>query len=506
MGANMNNETILSVRNLTKVYGTVTVLDHVSVNFKKGEIHALLGENGAGKSTLCKMVAGAISPTEGEIAIDGKTVTSFTPITAKAAGVGMVYQEFNLISELPIYENLFVGKEIRNGTFVDTRAMIQKSQKIFDDMGIKIDCSTKIKDLSVAYCQLVEIAKALLEDSKILILDEPTAPLTNNEVDILFRVLEKLKSNNISMIYISHRLEEVFRICDRITVLRDGKLIRTLAVSETNNEELIHLMIGRKLSQEFPPRQADFNYENVKTILKINHLTNSKVKDISFELKEGEILGIAGLVGAGRTETVRAIFGADKIDSGEIYVKGQRVQIKSPVDAIKNSIGLIPEDRKRQGLMGILPISTNISIIVIKNLCKAMLIFKNKEKAMLDENVKLLNVKADSLSKAVATLSGGNQQKIVLAKWLCTNSDILIFDEPTRGIDVGAKKEIYDFLFQLKEQGKSMIVISSEMSEILNLSDRILVMHEGTLQGELLYQHATQDKVLTLASGLSCPQ
>ncbi len=499
----MEKKIILSAQGLTKSYGPITVLDHVSVDFREGEIHALIGENGAGKSTLCKILSGAITPESGSIVTGGQTYPSLTPIKAKAAGIGMVYQEFNLVPELSIWENLFVGKEIRRGPLIDSKAMLQRSRAVFADMGVNIDCQAKIKDISVAYCQLVEIAKALLEESKLLILDEPTAPLTNAEIDILFRVLAKLKADGISMIYISHRLEEVFRMCDKITVLRDGQFIRTMDVADTSKEELIHLMIGRELSQEFPPRPGRFDYAGANTVLKVEHLTNRKLKDVSFELKEGEILGIAGLVGAGRTETVRAIFGADKLDKGSISIRGRPVAIKNPSQAIKNGIGLIPEDRKREGLMLILPISINMSIVVIQRLCRGLMISSRKEKELLQSKVKLLSVKLPSLDKPVSSLSGGNQQKIVLAKWLSTNADILIFDEPTRGIDVGAKREIYDFLFDLKSKGKSMIVISSEMSEILNLSDRILVMHEGALKGELFYQDATQDKILSLASGLA---
>lgn len=499
----MGNQTLLSVNNLTKDYGPVTVLDHVTAEFHEGEIVALMGENGAGKSTFCKIISGAIIPTLGEMTVCGTKVNSFTPMKAKEAGIAMVYQELNLVPELTIYENLFIGKEIRNGLFVDTKAMLKRSEEIFEEIGVKIDCCAKIKNISIAYCQLVEIAKALLENSRILILDEPTAPLMNNEVEILFRVLRKLKGTGISIIYISHRLEEVFRICDRVIVLRDGQLIRELNVAETNSEELISLMIGRKLSQEFPARETNFDYANTDPILKVEHLFNKKIKDISFELNKGEILGISGLVGAGRTETVRAIYGADRIDSGNIIVKGSLARIKSPADAIRCSIGLIPEDRKRQGIMAILPISINMSIIVIKKLCSGLFIRRKKESSLLAQKVKQLSIKADSLQKEVSTLSGGNQQKIVLAKWLSTQCDILIFDEPTRGIDVGAKKEIYDFIFALKREGKSIIMISSEMSEILNLSDRILILHEGRITGELLYQEATQNGILSLASGLA---
>lgn len=283
----MEKKIILSAQGLTKSYGPITVLDHVSVDFREGEIHALIGENGAGKSTLCKILSGAITPESGSIVTGGQTYPSLTPIKAKAAGIGMVYQEFNLVPELSIWENLFVGKEIRRGPLIDSKAMLQRSRAVFADMGVNIDCQAKIKDISVAYCQLVEIAKALLEESKLLILDEPTAPLTNAEIDILFRVLAKLKADGISMIYISHRLEEVFRMCDKITVLRDGQFIRTMDVADTSKEELIHLMIGRELSQEFPPRPGRFDYAGANTVLKVEHLTNRKLKDVSFELKEG---------------------------------------------------------------------------------------------------------------------------------------------------------------------------------------------------------------------------
>jgi ribose transport system ATP-binding protein len=488
------------------------VLKDINVDFFKGEVHALIGENGAGKSTLCKIISGAVLPTLGNIQINGETYEGQSPGSARALGISMVYQEFNLIPEMTVYENLFIGKEIKKGIFSDPRSMIKKSAEIFGEMGVTIDPAAKIKNLSVAYCQLVEIAKALLDKSKLLILDEPTATLTNTEVDILFNVLEKLKADGISLIYISHRLEEVFRLCDKITVLRDGSFIKTLGVKETNMEELIHLMIGRELSQEFPERITALQIpsaqnrspdtENTSAVLQVKGLTNKKIKNISFELKKGEILGLAGLVGSGRTEVVRAIFGADKIDAGEIYIRNRKVSIKNPAAAIDNGIALIPEDRKRDGLMLILPIALNISIIAIKNLSRYLFVSRRREKALLDESVRTMSIKAASLDNYAGSLSGGNQQKIVLAKWLATKSDILIFDEPTRGIDVGAKKEIYEFLFKLKSEGKSIIMISSEMQEILGLSDRILVMYEGSIKGELDYQEATQEKILSLASGL----
>jgi ribose transport system ATP-binding protein len=498
----MQKDIFLAVRGVTKNYGPVTVLNDINIDFYKGEVHALIGENGAGKSTLCKIISGAILPSAGSIQINGESYESQSPGSARALGISMVYQEFNLIPEMTVYENLFVGKEIKKGIFSDPRSMIKKSAEIFGEMGVTIDPAAKIKDLSIAYCQLVEIAKALLDNSKLLILDEPTATLTNTEVDILFRVLAKLKADGISLIYISHRMEEVFRLCDKITVLRDGAFIKTMPVRDTNMEELIHLMIGRELSQEFPARVLPESPQNTLSVLRVKGLTNKKIKNISFDLKQGEILGLAGLVGSGRSEVVRAIFGADKTDAGEIYVKNNKVSIKNPSAAIKHGIALIPEDRKREGLMLILPIALNISIIMIKNLSKFLFVSRRMEKSLLDDSVKTMSIKAASLENAAGSLSGGNQQKIVLAKWLATKSDIFIFDEPTRGIDVGAKKEIYEFLFRLKSEGKSIIMISSEMQEILGLSDRILVMYEGAIKGELDYQEATQEKILSLASGL----
>jgi ribose transport system ATP-binding protein len=500
----MLNDLLVSVRGATKMFGPITVLNNVNVDFYKGEVHGLMGENGAGKSTFCKIISGAILPTHVEILINGEIYRGLTPQNARALGISMVYQEFNLIPEMTVYENLFVGKEIRKVGFIDTKGMIQKSREIFNGMGgVEIDPTVKLKYLSVAYCQLVEIAKALLENSKFLILDEPTAALTNTEVEILFQVLSQLKANGISMIYISHRMNEVFRLCDKITVLRDGSCIKTTSVKDTNINELICLMTGRELSQEFPERTTYKAGENVKPILRVEGLTNKAVRNISFELKHGEILGFAGLIGSGRSEVVRAVFGADKIDNGKIYIRNKLVSIKHPAAAIKNGIALIPEDRKSEGLILILSIAKNVSITVVKKLCTHGFVSPKKEKILLEKSVKSLSIKVDSINNLVSSLSGGNQQKVVLAKWLASEAEILIFDEPTRGIDVGAKKEIYNFLFRLKASGKGIIIISSEMEEILGLSDRILVMHEGTINGELSYQEATQEKILSLASGLN---
>jgi len=498
----MENNVFLSTRGLTKTYGQVTVLRDVNMDFYKGEVHALIGENGAGKSTLCKMISGAISPTSGEIIIDDKSYKSFTPEEAKSLGIGMVYQELNSIPELSVYENLFVGKELRKGIFLDRKGMIKKANEVFDSMGISVDVLKPVSKLPVAFCQLVEIAKALLENSKFIVFDEPTAPLTNNEVDVLFKTIEKLKEQGIAIIYISHRMDEIFRICDKVTVFRDGEYISTHNINEVTREELIRLMIGRELTSEFPERVENI-YSDAENILEVKNLNTAKLKDISFELKKGEILGLSGLVGSGRTEIVRALFGADRINSGEILLEGKKVNIKNPHEAIKNSLALVPEDRKLQGLMLQQPIKLNMTITVLDRLSKAGFISNKKEKETLDYGINLLSVKLASVNNPVTSLSGGNQQKVVLAKWISTGNEILLFDEPTRGVDVGAKKEIYDFLFELKSKGKSIILISSEMQEILGLCDRILVMYEGRLMGELNAEDATQEKILTLASGIT---
>ncbi|MGI6072328.1 MAG: sugar ABC transporter ATP-binding protein [Lachnospiraceae bacterium] len=498
----MENNVFLSTRGLTKTYGQVTVLRDISMDFYKGEVHALIGENGAGKSTLCKMISGAISPTSGKIIIDDKSHDFFTPEEAKSLGIGIVYQELNLISELTVYENLFVGKEIKKGPFLNKKEMVRQANEVFDGMGISVDVMKPVSELSVAFCQLVEIAKALIENSKLIIFDEPTAPLTNNEVDVLFKIIKRLKEQGIAIIYISHRMDEIFRICDKVTVFRDGEYISTQDIGETTREELIKLMIGRELTREFPERVANI-YSDADNILEVRHLSTAKLKDISFELKRGEILGISGLVGSGRSEIVRAIFGVDKVHSGEILLEGKKTKIKHPKDAIKDGFALVPEDRKREGLMLQQSIRLNMTITVLDKLSRAGFINDKKEKKELDRGINLLSVKLASVKNPVTNLSGGNQQKVVLAKWISTGNDVLLFDEPTRGVDVGAKKEIYDFLFELKSQGKSIILISSEMQEILGLCDRILVMCEGRLLGELNAEEATQEKILTLASGIT---
>jgi ribose transport system ATP-binding protein len=489
----------LSVQGLSKRYQGIYALKDVSLVFAPGEIHALLGENGAGKSTLCKILSGAITPDAGTITINEEVFESFTPFSAKVKGVGMIYQEFNLVPEMTVYENLFLGKEMRKGINLNKSEMIRKTKELYEQLGIELSPIATINSLSVAYCQLVEIGKSMLEEVKFLIMDEPTAPLTSQEVDALFRLVKELKDKGVTVIYISHRIEELLELADRITVMRDGEVIKTLKTEETNRSELIKLMVGREIGEEFNPDKKDMS--NAEILLKAENLSAPMVKDISFELHKGEILGIAGLVGAGRTETVRTLFGADKKTAGTVRVKGREVNIKSPRDGIKKGVALIPEDRKRQGLHLLMSIGDNLSLIKIRDMCKALTISKSRERNLIENFKDVLSIKMSGSDALVSSLSGGNQQKVVLSKWLSTEADILLFDEPTRGIDVGAKKEIYDIMNRLREEGKGIVMISSEMSEVVGMCSRVIVMQEGVMRGELKGKEITQENILELASG-----
>jgi ribose transport system ATP-binding protein len=493
------SEANLSVMHLTKSFKGVHALTDVSLEFMTGEIHALLGENGAGKSTLCKMLSGAITPDSGAINICDKEFKFMTPHSAKENGIGMIYQEFNLVPEMTVYENLFLGKEIKRGFNVNKTEMIAKTKEIFLQLNIDIDPTAKIIELSVALCQLVEIGKSILENARFLIMDEPTAPLTTAEVEKLFNVVRELKAKGVTIIYISHRIEELLELSDRVTVLRDGEIIKTLMTKETTRSELIKLMVGREISGEFPVIEE--NSAKDEELLKVENLTTSKIKNISFVLHRGEILGLAGLVGAGRTETVRALFGADRIELGDIWIKGKKVTIKSPSDAIKKGFCLIPEDRKRQGLHLGLPIKTNISLVRIRDLSRFLTISSAKEKHLVDSFINVLTIKLSSPEAPVSSLSGGNQQKVVLSKWLSVKSDIMFFDEPTRGIDVAAKKDIYDLMNRLRNEGRGIIMISSEMMEVIGMCNRVIVMHEGVACGQLSASEMTQERILELASG-----
>lgn len=492
------SENNLSVEKLTKKYNNICAIEDATISFFDGEIHALLGENGAGKSTLCKILSGAISPDEGIIKINGQCFNSFTPVSSRQQGIGMIYQEFNLIAEMTVYENLFLGKEIKKGVNINKREMIKKTNEVFEQLNVKINPENKIKELSTAYCQLVEIGKAILENARVLIMDEPTAPLTLQEVHNLFSLVKRLKKQGVTIIYISHRIEELLELADRVTVMRDGKIVKTLVTESTNRDELIRLMVGRDIDREFPPILN--NGKQGEILLEVENLTTDKIKNISFELHRGEVLGLAGLVGAGRTEIVRAIFGVDLIKSGRIWVKGEEVRLHSPQSAIKKGISLIPEDRKRQGIESMMSILHNMSLVKISDWSKWTTISRKKENLEVNKYVKLLSIKMSSINELVTSLSGGNQQKVVLSKWLATESDILFLDEPTRGIDVGSKREIYELIDSLRNKGKAILFISSEMLEIVGMCNRVLVMHEGRMSGELPASEITQIRILELAS------
>ena len=488
-------DNILEMKGITKLYPGVVALEDVNFTLKKGEVHALIGENGAGKSTLIKILAGAVKRDGGSIVFDGKEWNHYTPHEAIDMGISVIYQEFNLVPMMSIEENLFFGKEIKKGIFSDKAEMLKRSKEIFKQLDMDVDPRKPVKDLSVAYQQLTEIAKAILNKAKVIVMDEPSATLTNKELKALFDLIRRLKAEGTAIIYISHRLEEIFEIADTVTVYRDGHYIDIKPVSEMNKEKLIQLMVGRELTGTYP--QNHKVYDDV--VMEVKDLYNQKVKNANFCLRKGEILGITGLVGAGRTELVRMIFGADDY-LGDIYIKGKKVKIKSPADAIRYGISLLPEDRKSQGLLLDMGIDFNLSMIVLKSLTKKGFISEDEEKKVVDEYVNMISIKTPSNKQLVRNLSGGNQQKVVLAKWMASQSDIIIIDEPTRGIDVGAKAEIYELMDRLAMQGKSIIMISSELPELIGMSDRAIVMHEGEIVGEVSRGEMEQEKLLTMAS------
>ena len=492
----MAQDSILELRDIVKIYPGVVALNKINVDFRSGEIHAIVGENGAGKSTLIKCITGCIEPTYGEMVFLGGKFKSLSPIQALEKGIGAVYQEFDLIPFLTVAENVFYGREKKKKLFLDHETMNRETKEIIEELGITIDPKARVKDLTVAYQQMVEIAKTVSRDVKLLILDEPSAALTPPEIEAMFVVLRRLKRKGVTILYISHRLEEVFQIGDRVTILRDGLHVATLNTSETDKAALIQLMVGRELSGTYPQRIS----ETGDVILEVKNLRNDYIKDVSFNLRRGEILGLGGLVGSGRTETVRAIFGADPLQSGELVFNNKPLVINNPKEAIKNRIGLIPEDRKNHGVLSGLSVRINISLACLPALSKWQWIETARENDITKNEISNLRIKTPTDQQLVKNLSGGNQQKVVLAKWLATKCDVLIFDEPTRGIDVGAKQEIHKLMRSLAEQGKSIIMITSEMPELLGMSDRIVVMHEGRVKGELNTKEATQEKVLAMAS------
>lgn len=494
-------ETMIEMRGISKAFPGVQALRDCSLEVRQGEVHALLGENGAGKSTLMKILTGIYQADAGEIFFDGRKTKITSVLDARALGITMIHQELNLLSNLTIAQNIFIGKEIKHhGVFLDERATVAMAAELLDRVSLHVDPNTTVSELTVAQQQMVEIAKAISYNSRVIIMDEPTAPLGNSEIESLFAIISEMKKSGISIIYISHRMDEIKRICDRATILRDGQYISTVDVASTSLDDIIAAMVGRKIAYVRKSRDKSRILED--EILRVEHLNSgSKVKDVSFSLRKGEILGFAGLVGAGRTETARLIFGADLPDGGEIYIGGEKVLIKSPFDAVRCGISYLSEDRKRFGLITEMSVENNITIASIPKLCKTFgYINKTKCRIEAKKYTERLKVKAPSLDALVSSLSGGNQQKIVVAKWLLRDTDVLIFDEPTRGIDIGAKDEICELLISLADMGKAVIMISSEMQEILRVCDRILVMHEGEIAGELDADSATQEDIMRLAS------
>ena len=492
------SDNILELKHITKLYPGVVALNDVSLEVRRGEILALVGENGAGKSTLIKTCSGAITPTQGEIVINGKSFTGMTPQTSEQNGIGVIYQEFNLVGDLSVAENIFLGRAIRKGMVIDLKAMERESKKILDSLNIKINPKTLVKTLSVGYQQMVEIAKAVSKNAKLLIMDEPSAPLTSAEVEAMFAIVDKLKAGGVSIIYISHRLDEIFRLADRITILRDGQYVTTLNTDETNKDELVKHMVGRKLTEVYPKRDEICVKDEV--IFEAVNVSGNGDKNISFKIHRGEVLGLGGLVGAGRTEFAELMFGIRQKTAGKFIFKGKEISPKTPKDAIELGIGLVPEDRKKEGALLGMSIRCNINMPIYQRISKGTVINENKEEEIAQTYRKEISIKTPTLDQLVKNLSGGNQQKVILAKWLAADSELLIFDEPTRGIDVGAKQEIYTLINHLVEQGKTVLMISSEMEELMGMSDRILILAEGNMTGELNKSEFDQERIMQLAS------
>ncbi len=490
----MEQKVILKMHGISKFYPGVVALNKVDLTVYEGEVHALLGENGAGKSTLIKVLSGAVRNDEGTIELDGKTFEHMTPLGARECGVEVIYQEYNLIPGLTVAENVCLGSQMHG--IVDMKQQIVKTQEIFDRYNIHLDPKALVGSLPPAKQQLVEITKAISKDPKIIVMDEPTAQLTMAEVENLYKIIAALKAKGTAIIFISHRMEELFAVTDRVTVMRDGQYIDTVNTAETDRDSLITLMVGRELKSGEPRK----SYATDEVVLKVENVSGYVNENCSFELKKGEILGVAGLVGAGRTELMRVIFGADKKLSGKVSVNGKEVDIKRPEDAIRCGIGLIPEDRKMQGCFLNQTIEWNISMGNIRSLTTGNLIDNKKIADAAEKYKDMLNIKTPSVQQLVRNLSGGNQQKVVLAKVLLADTDIIIFDEPTRGIDVGARAEIYALMDQLAGSGKSLIMVSSDMEELLAMSDRVIVLAEGKITGELKREEFSQERILDMAS------
>lgn len=493
-----NGDVQLSVRQITKEFSGVRVLNDINIDVRTGEVFGILGENGAGKSTLLKIICGVYTPTSGSLVLKGETVSITTPMKAKRLGISMIPQEFNLIPTLTVFENIFLGSEIKSGFLLNKRQMREKTAQLLSELNTELSPDALIGNLSVAEKQMVEIAKALVHESDILIMDEPTTVLTTVEVKVLFDLIERLKEKNVTMLFISHKLNEVKQICDRILVLRDGDQICVNNIDDVDEQDMAKKMVGRELSQVFPEKLNPADEE----VLRVEHLSDAKLlDDVSFNLKRGEVLGFAGLIGAGRTEMAECIMGLRHRTSGDIYVKGEKAQIQTPLDSLTYRLGYLSEDRKGKGLLMHFGIPENVSLI---SLAKYTRIFINKrrEQKSSDNYIEQFDIKAASLKADLEFFSGGNQQKVYLAKWMDTDPFILILDEPTRGIDVNAKKEIYHFINSLVKKGVSCILISSELEEIIGLCTRVLVMREGRITGEMEGEHINEEEIMFSAAGV----
>lgn len=489
----------IEMKGICKSFGTNQVLTDAGFLLKDGEIHALMGENGAGKSTLMKILTGVYTRDSGEVLVDGQPVCYTSPQEAEKAGIVFIYQELNVLFDLTVEENLFMGKEIHNKLGVcNKKAMRAKAKEMMEKLGVHIPVDAVMSDLSVGQQQMVEICKALMVDAKVLIMDEPTAALTESETKALFEVIESLRQKGVSIVYISHRMEEIFKLCDRITILRDGQYVGTRNISDTSMEEIVQMMIGREIGERFPKRNVKIGEE----VLRVEGLTHQKLfRNVNFSVRAGEVLGVSGLMGAGRTEIMKAIFGDLPIVSGKIYIDGKEVRIKKPQDAIAAGIGFITEDRKTEGLLLEKSVAENIEIANLKKVSKRSVMSKKKSAELVRKGIDDFKIRCFGSNHQCCNLSGGNQQKVVLAKWVYTDPKILILDEPTRGVDIGAKKEIYTIINELAAKGVAVIMVSSELPEVLGMSDRIMVVHEGDITGILNGSEADQEKVMTLATG-----
>ena len=492
-------EVILTMKDIDKSFPGVHALDHVNFEVKRGEVHALMGENGAGKSTLMKVLTGIYTKDSGTITFEGKDIEFHNTREAQDAGVVIVHQELNMLGHLTVAQNIFIGREFKKGIKIDDKKMNEEAAKLFKRLNIDIDPSEMMADLTVGKQQMCEIAKAISHEAKVIIFDEPSAALTEAEIEELFKIIRDLREQNLGIVYISHRMDEIKVITDRVTVMRDGTYVGTLITNECTKDDIINMMVGRVIYED--PKTESTVPADAPVVLKVDHLNAGRmVQDVSFELRKGEILGFSGLMGAGRTETARAIFGADPKESGDIYINGKKVTINNPQDAVACGIGYLSEDRKRYGIVVQKTVAENSTMACLQNYVSGIFINKKAEKKVAQDYVESLATKTPSVDQLVVNLSGGNQQKVVIAKWLINDCDILIFDEPTRGIDVGAKNEIYKLMNKLASEGKSIIMISSEMTEILRMSDRIVVMCEGRKTGEVKIEEATQEIIMNMAT------